>query len=122
MQIDNNTILDIQKKLIQQIHLDEIDAKIFLLVTTHGKTTAKNISTQLDIPHDTALRACHRLVDLGGFINMDHDEFEAMHPRFTIVNMYRRMCTRENIVFGRNKIVDGIGVRLERCYDDARTK
>ena len=49
-------------------------------------------------------------------------EFEAMHPRFTAVNMYRRMCERENIEFKRNKIVDSIGVFLEKSYEDARTK
>ena len=49
-------------------------------------------------------------------------EFEAMHPRFTAVNMYRKMCEREHIEFKRNKIVDNIGVILEQAYDDARTK
>jgi hypothetical protein len=32
------------------------------------------------------------------------------------------MCERENIEFKRNKIVDNIGVILEKPYDDARTK
>jgi hypothetical protein len=45
-----------------------------------------------------------------------------MHPRFTAVNMYRKMCEREHIEFKRNKIVDSIGVILEQAYDDARTK
>jgi hypothetical protein len=45
-----------------------------------------------------------------------------MHPRFTAVNMYRKMCEREHIEFKRNKIVDNIGVVLEQPYDDARTK
>ena len=45
-----------------------------------------------------------------------------MHPRFTAVNMYRKMCEREHIEFKRNKIVDNIGVILEQAYDDARTK
>ena len=53
---------------------------------------------------------------------MSEKEFEAMHPRFTAVNMYRRMCEREKIAFKRNKIVDNIGVILERSYDYARTK
>jgi hypothetical protein len=38
------------------------------------------------------------------------------------VNMYRKMCERENVVFKRNKAVDNIGVILEQSYDDARTK
>ena len=53
---------------------------------------------------------------------MPNDEFEAMHPRFTAVNMYRKMCTREEIEFKKNLTVDNIGVVLEKPYDDARTK
>jgi hypothetical protein len=45
-----------------------------------------------------------------------------MHPRFTAVNLYRRMCTRENIEFKKNLIVDNIGVALEKYYERARTK
>ena len=49
------------------------------------------------------------------------DEFESMHPRFSAVNMYRRMCERENIEFKMNLTVDNIGIALEKPYDDART-
>jgi len=53
---------------------------------------------------------------------MTENIFEAMHPRFTAVNMYRKMCEREKIDFKRNVIVDNIGVALEKTYEDARTK
>ena len=38
------------------------------------------------------------------------------------VNMYRKMCERENIDFKKNSIVDNLGVALEDPYDDVRTK
>jgi len=53
---------------------------------------------------------------------MPKTEFEAMHPRFTAVNMYRKMCERENIDFKKNLVVDYIGIALEETNDDARTK
>ena len=61
-------------------------------------------------------------MSFGAFIDISPTEFEAMHPRFTAVNMYRKMCERQNIEFKQNKIVDNIGVILEKPYDDARTK
>ena len=61
-------------------------------------------------------------LELGGFIDMPNDEFEAMHPRFTAVNMDRKMCEREQKEFKKNLTVDNIGVALEVSYDDARTK
>ena len=84
--------------------------------------SSTEISKSLKISAEDALETSQKLVELGGFIDMPETEFEAMHPRFTAVNMYRRMCERENITFKKNSIVDNLGVVLEDPYDDARTK
>jgi hypothetical protein len=84
--------------------------------------TSEQIAQKLDIKNDIALDLCKKLVELGGFIDFSETEFEAMHPRFTAVNMYRKMCERDKIDFKRNVTVDNIGVMLERDYDAARTK
>ena len=84
--------------------------------------TPKEISEKLKISASQALDNSKDLMDLGAFIDMPNDEFEAMHPRFTAVNMYRKMCIREKIEFKKNLTVDNIGVLLEKAYDDARTK
>ena len=112
----------IEKTLISEIKLTDIQAKIFLLIVTRGKMSAKQISENLKISLSNASDNSKNLMDLGAFIDMPNDEFEAMHPRFTAVNMYRKMCTREKIEFKKNLIVDNIGVILEKPYDDARTK
>ena len=83
---------------------------------------AENIAKQLEIGTDEASDNSKKLMELGGFIDMPESEFEAMHPRFTAVNMYRKMCEREQIEFKKNLKVDNIGVVLEKPYDDARTK
>ena len=84
--------------------------------------TPKGISEKLKISVSQALDNSKDLMDLGAFIDMPNDEFEAMHPRFTAVNMYRKMCIREKVEFKKNLTVDNIGVSLEKAYDDARTK
>ena len=112
----------IEKILISEIKLTHIQAKILLLVVTKGKMSSKQISDNLKISSDDALDNSKNLMDLGAFIDMPNDEFEAMHPRFTAVNMYRKMCEREKIEFKKNLTVDNIGISLEKPYDDARTK
>ncbi len=112
----------IEHDLISEIKLSSLEAKVFLHVTTKGKTTVEKIAKDLNLSYDDSLIILKKLMELGAFIDISKIEFEAMHPRFTIVNMYRRMCERENIEFKRNKIVDNIGVILERPYDAARTK
>ena len=112
----------IKNDLISEIRLTQSQAEVFLLVTLGGKMPANQISKSLEISVEAALETSQKLVELGGFIDMPETEFEAMHPRFTAVNMYRRMCERENIDFKKNLAVDNIGIALEEPYDDARTK
>ena len=112
----------IENDLVSEIRLDPIQARVYLLVTCYGKMTPETIAEKLKILPDEAKKASKDLMTLGAFIDISETEFEAMHPRFTAVNMYRKMCEREKIEFKRNKIVDNIGVILEKSYDDARTK
>ena len=112
----------ITKTLISEIKLTELQAKIFLHIVIHGRMNITQISNDLHISLDDATQNSKKLVELGGFIDMPNDEFEAMHPRFTAVNMYRKMCEREQKEFKKNLDIDNIGVALEVSYDDARTK
>ncbi len=114
--------LGIEQDLISEIHLDSIEAKVFLLVTCYGKMSPEKIAQKLKLDINKAKKTSKDLMTLGAFIDITDTEFEAMHPRFTAVNMYRKMCERKNIEFKRNKIVDNIGAILEKPYDDARTK
>ena len=112
----------IKNDLMYEVRLTKNQAEVFLLVTIKGKMPANKIAEFLEISVEDALETSQKLVELGGFIDMPETEFEAMHPRFTAVNMYRRMCERENIDFKKNLVVDNIGIVLEEPYDDARTK
>ena len=112
----------IKNDLISEVRLTNSQAEVFLLVTLNGKMSVSQISESLEISTDDALETSQKLIELGGFIDMPETEFEAMHPRFTAVNMYRKMCERENIDFKKNSIVDNIGIALEESYDDVRTK
>ena len=113
---------EITQTLVSEIKLTKVQAKIFLHIVIHGKMNTTQISKELDISLDDAINNSKKLVELGGFIDMPNDEFEAMHPRFTAVNMYRKMCEREQKEFKKNLEIDNIGVALEVSYDDARTK
>ena len=112
----------IKNDLISEIKLDENQAEVFLLVVLKGRMPTNQIAKLLGMTIEDANIASQKLIELGGFIDISKTEFESMHPRFTAVNMYRRMCERENITFKKNLIVDNLGVVLEEPYDDGRTK
>ena len=112
----------IKNDLLSEVRLTKNQAEVFLLVTLNGKMSVSQISESLGISADDALETSQKLIELGGFIDMPETEFEAMHPRFTAVNMYRKMCERDNIDFKKNLTVDNIGNALEEPYDDVMTK
>ncbi len=112
----------IKNDIISEIRLTKNQADVFLLVVLGGKMSVSEIARLSDITVDEARITSEKLVELGGFIDMPETEYEAMHPRFTAVNMYRRMCERENIDFKKNSVVDNIRIALEEPYDDVRTK
>jgi len=112
----------IKNDLISEIRLTKNQAEVFLLVVLKGKMSANQIAKSLEITVEDALETSQKLIELGCFIDMPETEFESMHPRFTAVNMYRKMCERENIDFKKNSNVDNIGVALGEPYDDVRTK
>lgn len=115
-------IKNAQEKLVSELNLDTLQAEIFVTLVFNGKSGPHKLSEILDADQKEVAKACKQLEELGGIIELNADEFECMHPRFAIVNMYKRMCQREGIEFKKNNVVDNIGVALEPMFDNARTK
>ena len=112
----------IENDLISIIKFNRIRAKVLLLIILEGKMTAEEIAKKLGISIDTSSSVAKQLIELGSLIEISENKFEAMHPRFIAVNMFRKICEREKIEFKRNISVDNIGIALEKPYEDARTK
>ena len=112
----------VEENIVSELRLSSIQAKVYVLVVKKGKMSAQDIAQHLGISEDEANQAATSLIQNGGFIDITKTEFESMHPRFAVVNMYRRMCERENVPFKKNLLVDNISIILEKPYDDARTK
>jgi sugar-specific transcriptional regulator TrmB len=119
MSVNLNTV---EENIVSELRLSPVQAKVYVLVVKKGKMSAQDIAHNLNISEDEAHQTAKSLIQNGGFIDITKTEFESMHPRFAVVNMYRRMCKRENIPFKKNLLVDNISIILEKPYDDARTK
>lgn len=111
-----------EENLVSELRLSPLQSKVYILVVKKGKMSAFDIAKDLGISESEANQVATSLVQHGGFIDITKTEFESMHPRFAVVNMYRRMCEKENIPFKKNLLVDNISIVLEKPYDDARTK
>jgi predicted transcriptional regulator len=112
----------VEENIISELRLSPLQSKVYVLIVKKGKMSAQEIAHNLSISEDEAYQTAVSLIQNGGFIDITKTEFESMHPRFAVVNMYRRMCAKENIPFKKNLLVDNISIILEKPYDDARTK
>ena len=95
----------LENDLISEIKLTSIQAKTYLLITWYGKMSSTQIAEKLKISYKDAQKTATDLMTLGAFIDISETEFEAMHPRFTAVNMYRRMCEREILNLNETKLL-----------------
>ena len=115
----DNVIINI---LISEIKLSKNQANVLLFIIKNGQMTAKKISTQFQLSIQNSLLILNSLVKLGGLIEISTTEFETMHPRFTMVNIYRNICKKNNFEFKKNIVIDNLGASLEDDYYNARTK
>ncbi|MCY3853782.1 MAG: hypothetical protein OXF28_04090 [Thaumarchaeota archaeon] len=113
---------EVIKIMSTEIKLSKLQIEIFLLILKVGKMNVNEIASKTKTNTSTTLFVLNSLVELGGLINFNDNEFETMHPRFTIVNMYRNTCKKYGIKFGMNKKIDNLGMVLEDYYYKARTK
>ena len=104
--------------LTGHLRLSDVQARVFLYVTSSGPSGAAEAAGRLGVDAGDALEACRFLEGLGGLIEVS-GRYRAMHPRFAVVNMYRRACQRAGAEFGRNNEVDALGAALEEDYERA---
>ena len=74
----------LENDLISEIRLKPLQAKTYLLINCHGKMSSKAIANMLGITEESASKTANELMEMGAFIDMPNDEFEAMHPRFRL--------------------------------------
>jgi len=99
--------------LIEQLQMSELENKIFLALKKTEKTTAPGLKENANLAADQIIEISKSLEKKGMVIEVNKNEFRALHPRFAIVNRYRRICQANNILFKKNTLIDNIGIMLE---------
>lgn len=103
----------IKNQLIDLLKLTEQEAEIFLaLMKTDDKTT-KEIKKYTNMNEESIFQNARNLEQKGMIIEMNK-EFKALHPRFAIVNRYRRLCHEYTIEFKKNIQIDNLGIMIEK--------
>jgi hypothetical protein len=55
-------------------------------------------------------------------IEFSKNLFESFHPRFAIINRYKRLCLEKDVPWSKNTMIDNLAIILEQPFEAARTK
>lgn len=108
-----NQTSQIKTLLKEQLQMNELETDIFLALMKSEKTTSLGFQENTNLTVDQIIEISKGLEDKGMVIEINKNEFRALHPRFAIVNRYRRICQANNILFEKNTLIDNLGIMLE---------
>ena len=113
---------NVKKYLITELELSDEESEIFLFIVKGGKANIEKIAKSFKSPRKIVFDSLVSLVEKGMIIEISANEYESLHPKFAVVNLYRRLCLDNNLQFKKNVLIDNIGTILERPFEDARSK
>ena len=108
-----NQTSKIKTLLKEQLQMNELETDIFLALMKSEKTTSRGFQEKTNLTVDQIIEISKGLENKGMVIEINKNEFRALHPRFAIVNRYRRICQANNILFKKNTLIDNLGIMLE---------
>ncbi|TVP39538.1 TrmB family transcriptional regulator [Candidatus Nitrosocosmicus arcticus] len=108
-----NQVNQIKILLMEQLQINELETDIFLALMKSEKTTSHGFQEKTNLAADQIIEISKSLERKGMVIEINKNEFRALHPRFAIVNRYRRICQSNNILFKKNTKIDNLGIMLE---------
>jgi sugar-specific transcriptional regulator TrmB len=97
--------------------MEESEVEVFLALVKIEKSTSKEIENFTNKSKDEIIEIAKRLESKGMVIEVNRNEFRALHPRFAVVNRYRKLCASKNIEFKKNLKIDQLAVIIEKYQD-----
>lgn len=113
---------NLRNLLMKQLELNEIETDLFLSLIRVEKLSVDDLQYIVSVHIEKARDNAKKLEQKGMIIEINENEFRALHPRFAIVNRYRRICEEKGIPFKKNLEVDRLGIMLENYQDMNKDK
>lgn len=112
--MQSNQLRYIRDLLFSELKLSEYEVMIFLALMKSEKTTSPEFKKYINFSPEIIIENARKLEQKGMIIEINKNEFQALHPRFAIVNRYRKLCQENNIQFKKNIKIDNLGILLEK--------
>ena len=115
----NNKSYNIFKKELQLTNM-EID--FFLIIINKGMMNLEQLSVNLGLDKSQCKKIIESLIIKNMIIEYSTNVYETFHPRFAIINRYKRLCLENRIPLQKNLLIDNLANALEKPFNAARTK
>ena len=112
---------NIKELLISKINLSTVEAQIFLYLIKNDRTPLEKISNDLNLTIKESRQILNDLIEKGLILELS-GMYQTFHPKFSIINAYRRQCVTMGTEFKKNNQIDNLASSVERMYESARTK
>lgn len=104
----------IKSLLRRELAMEEQEVEVFLALLRVEKSTSAEITEYINLSNDEVIEIAKVLESKGMIIEVNKNEFRALHPRFAIVNRYRKICVSNNVEFKKNLKIDQLAVLVEK--------
>jgi predicted transcriptional regulator len=107
----------IKKYLVADLELSEKESDLFLALMKQEKTSSKDFKKYFNYSDEETIENSKKLEQKGMVIEIEKNQYRALHPRFAAVNRYKRLCEEKNEPFKKNVKIDNIGIMLEKLQN-----
>jgi predicted transcriptional regulator len=115
----NNKSYNIFKKELQ---LTDMEIDLFLIIINKGMMNLEQLSVNLGLDKSQCKKIIESLIIKNMIIEYSTNLYETFHPRFAIINRYKRLCLENRIPLQKNLLIDNLANALEKPFNAARTK
>ena len=106
----------------KDLQLSNVETQIFLLIISQGMLKIDQISIELNLDKSHCREIIESLTNKNMIIEFSKNLFESFHPRFAIINRYKRLCLEKDVPWRKNTMIDNLAIILEQPFEAARTK
>jgi predicted transcriptional regulator len=110
------------KIFTKDLQLSKVETQIFLLIISQGMLKIDQISIELNLDKSHCREIIESLINKNMIIEFSKNLFESFHPRFAIINRYKRLCLEKDVPWRKNAMIDNLAIILEQPFEAARTK
>lgn len=108
----------IRSMLINELQISKEEVEVFLVLLKEEKYSAELLQSKIKRPLKDVIENMKELEKKGMIIEVNNNVFRSLHPRFAVVNRYRKLCGITNVPFKKNLKIDNLAIMVEKYQSD----